>query len=97
MAIFNKVKQGQQLLKMRQQAMELKRELEKIEHSAEHGGLKVKVNGAQEVTYIEIDGQQREDLVRLINNATKSVQKEAAKKMMEMGGGLSGLLGGMGQ
>jgi DNA-binding protein YbaB len=97
MAIFDKVKQGQQLLKMRQQAMELKRELEKIEHSAEHGDLKVKVNGAQEVTYIEINGESRDDLVKLINEATKSVQKEAAKKMMDMGGGLSGLLGGLGQ
>ena len=95
MAVFDKIKQGQQLLKMRQQAMELKRELEKIEHVEENGSLKVKINGAQEVTYIEIDGQAREDLVKLINSATKAIQKEAAKKMMEMGGGLSGLLGGM--
>lgn len=95
MAVFDKFKQGQQLLKMRQQAMELKRELEKIEHVEENGSLKVKINGAQEVTYIEIDGQAREDLVKLINSATKAIQKEAAKKMMEMGGGLSGLLGGM--
>jgi DNA-binding protein YbaB len=95
MAVFDKLKQGQQLLKMRQQAMELKRELEKIEHVEERGNLKVKINGAQEVTYIEIDGQAREDLVKLINSATKAIQKDAAKKMMEMGGGLSGLLGGM--
>ena len=32
-----------------------------------------------------------------LNDAMKKVQKEAAKKMMEMGGGLSGLLGKMGQ
>ncbi|KKP33933.1 MAG: hypothetical protein UR20_C0005G0019 [Candidatus Woesebacteria bacterium GW2011_GWE2_31_6] len=37
------------------------------------------------------------ELVELINEAMKKVQKEAAKKMMEMGGGLSGLLGGMGK
>ena len=36
-------------------------------------------------------------LVDLINEAMKKVQKEAAKKMMEMGGGLSGLLGGLGK
>jgi DNA-binding protein YbaB len=84
MAVFDKLKQGQQLLKMRQQAMELKRELEKIEHVEERGNLKVKINGAQEVTYIEIDGQAREDLVKLINSATKAIQKDAAKKMMEM-------------
>lgn len=37
-------------------------------------------------------------LVDYINEAMKKVQKEAAsKKMMEMGGGLSGLLGGLGK
>ncbi len=95
--MFDKFKQGAQLIKMRQQAMQLKKELEKIEKVAAKGNLKVKVNGAQEVTYIEMNGESRDDLVRLINEAVKSVQKDAAKKMMEMGGGLSGLLGGMGQ
>lgn len=95
--MFDKLKQGQQLLKMRQQAAELKKELEKIEHIQEKGNLKIKVNGAQEVTYAEIDGSERQDVVKLINDAMKEVQKKAAKKMMEMGGGLGGLLGGLGQ
>jgi len=93
--MFDKLKQGQQLLKMRQQAMQLKKELEKIEHIEEKGNIKIKVNGAQEITWIEIDGEERSDLVKLINDAMKEVQKKSAKKMMEMGGGLSGLLGGM--
>lgn len=93
--MFDKLKQGKQLLQMRQQAMQLKKELEKIEHVEERGGIKVKVNGAQEVTWIEIDGESREDIVKLINDAMKEVQKKSAKKMMEMGGGLGGLLGGM--
>lgn len=93
--MFDKIKQGKQLLQMRQQAMQLKKELEKIEHIEERGGIKVKVNGAQEVTWIEIDGESREDIVKLINDAMKEVQKKSAKKMMEMGGGLGGLLGGM--
>jgi len=95
--MFDKFKQGKQLLQMRQQAIQLKKALEQIEHAEEKGNLKVKVNGAQEVIYIEIDGVPQENLVRLINDANKAVQKEAAKKMMDMGGGLSGLLGGMGQ
>ncbi|KKQ25906.1 MAG: hypothetical protein US62_C0042G0006 [Candidatus Woesebacteria bacterium GW2011_GWA1_37_8] len=95
--MFDKLKQGQQLMKMRQQAVALKKELEKIEHIEERSSIKVKVNGAQEVTWIEIDGESREDLVKLINDAMKEVQKKSAKKMMEMGGGLGGLLGGMGQ
>jgi len=93
--MFDKIKQGQQLLKMRQQAMQLKKSLEEIIHAEEEGNLKVKVNGAQEVIYVEIDGEERRDLVDLINRAMKAVQKEAAKKMMDEGGGLSGLLSGM--
>jgi len=80
---------------MRSQAMELQKELEKIKESAERGGMKVVVTGDQKVTYIEIDGEERAELVELINEAMKKVQKEAAKKMLEMGGGLSGLLGKM--
>lgn len=91
--MFDKVKQGKKLLQMRKQAKKLQEELEKIEHSEEDGDLKVKVNGAQNVMYLEIDGEEREDVVKLINDAMKNVQKESSKKMMEMGGGLSGLLG----
>ncbi len=93
--MFDKFKQINELRKMRSQAMELQKELEKIKESAEKGGMRVVVTGDQKISYIEIDGQERRDLVELINEAMKKVQKEAAKKMLEMGGGLSGLLGKM--
>ncbi len=93
--MFDKFKQGKDLLKLRSQAKQLQQELEKIIHSEESGDMKIKVNGAQQVVYLEIAGEERRDLMDLINKAMKNVQKEAAKKMMEMGGGLSGLLGGM--
>ena len=93
--MFDKLKQLNELRKMRSQAMELQKELEKIKESAERGGMRVVVTGDQKVSYIEIDGQEKADLVDLINEAMKKVQKEAAKKMLEMGGGLSGLLGKM--
>jgi DNA-binding protein YbaB len=92
--MFDKFKQLNELRKMRSQAMELQKELEKIKESAEKNGMKVVVTGDQKIAYIEIDGVERKDLVDLINEAIKKVQKVAAKKMMEMGGGLSGLLGG---
>lgn len=79
---------------MRQQAKQLQRELEQIEHVEEKGSMKVKVNGTQNVIYLEVNGEEQRDLVDLINKAMKNVQKKAAKKMMEMGGGLSGLFGG---
>ena len=94
--MFNKFQQAQNLMKMRSQAMQLKKKLEAISHSEEKDDVKVVVNGAQEVIKLEIDGVDRKDVVELINKAYKEIQKEAAKKMMEEGGGLSGLLGGMG-
>jgi len=90
---MNKFQQGKQLLKMRQEAKKMQEELKKITHSETKGDLKVKVNGAQEFEYVEVDGVEREDLKDLLNKANKNVQKESAKKMMEMGGGLSGLFG----
>ena len=92
--VFNKLQQGKQLLKMRQQAKALQKELEQIELVEEGRGIKVNVNGAQNVIYIEIDGEDQRDLVEMINKAMKNVQKKSAKKMMEMGGGLSSLFGG---
>jgi len=93
--MFDKLKQGKELLKLRNQAKQLQTELEKIEHVEESGGIRVKVNGTQNLIYLEIDGEEKREVVELVNKAMKEVQKKAAKKMMEMGGGLSGLLGGM--
>jgi len=92
--MFDKIQKGKELLKLRQQAKQLQDELQKIEHVEEDGDIKVKVDGTQSIIYLQIDGEEREDIVRVINKAMKEVQKKSAKKMMEMGGGLSGLLGG---
>ena len=93
--MFDKFKQAGQLMKMRSEAQKLQKELEKIRHSREQGNMKVVVSGDQKISYLEIDGQEKKELAELINDAMKDVQKEAAKKMLEMGGGLSGLLGKM--
>lgn len=93
--MFDKFQKGKDLLKLRSQAKQLQRELEQIEQTEESGGVKVKVNGAQQVVYLEINGEEKRDIVEVINKAMKNVQKKAAKKMMEMGGGLGGLLGGL--
>ena len=95
--MFDKLKQLNELRKMRTQAMELQKELDQIIETYEKGGVKVKVTGSQKVDYIEVDGEERADIKDAINEAMKKVQKEAAKKMLEKGGGLSGLLGKMGQ
>ncbi len=90
---LGKLKQLSDLNKMRQQAKTLQKELEQIKTVEEKGNSKVKVTGDQKIDYIEIDGKERKDILDLINKAFKNVQKKSAKKMMEMGGGLGGLLG----
>jgi DNA-binding protein YbaB len=93
--MFDKVKQLGELGKMRSQAQKLQKELELITETVEKGDLIVSVSGDQKVRYIKINGEDRRDLTDAINEAMKKVQKESAKKMMDMGGGLSGLLGGL--
>lgn len=93
--VFDKVKQLGELNKMRQQAKALQKELEQITESLSAGDIEVKVTGDQKLVYMKVDGEERQDIVDAINKAMKKVQKKAAKKMLEMGGGLSGLLGKM--
>ena len=95
--MFDKFKQLGELNKMRQQANALQKELEKIIETIEKNGWSVSVTGDQKIRYIKNGEEDMKFLVDLINEAMKKVQKEAAKKMMEMGGGLSGLLGGLGK
>lgn len=95
--MFDKFKQLGELNKMRQQANTLQKELEKIIETLEKDNWSVSVTGDQKIRYIKKDGEDLQVLVDLINEAMKKVQKESAKKMMEMGGGLSGLLGGLGK
>lgn len=91
---FDKIKQMGELNKLRKKAKELQRELEQITETYETGDIKVKVSGDQKVVYVKENGEDRDDIVDALNKAMKDVQKKAAKKMMEMGGGLSGILGG---
>jgi len=92
---FDKVKQLGELNKMRQQAKALQKELEQITETLSVRDIEVKVTGDQKLVYMKVDGEKRQDIVDAINKAMKKVQKKAAKKMLEMGGGLSGLLGKM--
>lgn len=83
--MFDKFNQLKDLAKMRSKAMELQKELEKIIKTVEKHGYSVSVTGDQKIRYIKKDGEDLKDLVDLLNEAMKDVQKESAKKMMEMG------------
>lgn len=95
--MFDKLKQAQNLLKLRSEAKKLQAELEQIKHTEEDDDMSVTVSGAQTLLNIKINGEDQDELMKLINKALKEVQKKSAKKMMEMGGGLGGMLSGMGQ
>ena len=90
--MFDKLQKGKQLLQMRSQAKELQRKMAEVTESVDKGNIKVKVTGDQRVEYIELDGESRDDLARVINEAFKKVQKKAAQKMLQ-DGGLKGLFG----
>lgn len=92
--MFDKIKD---LANMQRQAKELQKELEKIIKTEEKHGYTVSVTGDQKIRYIKHGEEDMKELTDLINDVMKGVQKDSAKKMMEMGGGLSGLLGGLGK
>lgn len=65
--------------------------------TVEKNGVKVVMSGDQKVQKVEIDGERNDNVAEAVNEAVKESQKVAAKKIQEMGGGLQGLLGGLGQ
>ena len=92
--MFDKAKD---LANMQRQAKQLQKELEKIIKTEEKHGYTVSVTGDQKIRYIKHGDEDLKQLTDLINSTMKGVQKDSAKKMMEMGGGLSGLFGGLGK
>lgn len=91
--MFDKFKQIAELKKMRNEAMELKRQLTAQEIVVEEEDIKVVVRGDQTVKNVVIQGEEQKRLVDILNKAIKKSQQQAAKKLQEMSGSLSGLLG----
>lgn len=83
-----------ELKKMRDQAMQIQRELSLVELTVEKNGVLIVIDGAQSVRSIQTNNRSDEDIKEAINEAIKKSQQEAAKKLAEMQGGLAGLLGG---
>lgn len=92
--MFNPLKQAGELKKLRDEAKKIERELEQIEVHEEKNDIEVTVSGNMKVLSVKIDGEDRDDVTEVLNNAMKEAQKKAATKMAQMGGGLKGLLGG---
>ena len=96
--MFDKFQQmGQQvsqLKKIRDQAVQMQKQLQAEVNEVEENGIRVVMTGDQKVETVTIDGKYEERLVKILNDAIKKSQQVAAKKLQEMSGGLKGLLGG---
>mgnify|MGYP001585034863 CR=1 FL=1 len=91
--MFEKLQQLKELKKLRDQAMAMQKALAQETIVVEEDGIKVVMSGDQKLQKLEVEGEEKSKVADVINKALKESQKVAAKKLQEMGGGLSGLLG----
>ncbi|MBI4059362.1 YbaB/EbfC family nucleoid-associated protein [Candidatus Microgenomates bacterium] len=92
--MFDKFQQLKKLKQLRDQAMQMQKVLQQETITVEERNVKVVMRGDQQIQGLTIDGEEQKNVVEAVNKALKESQKVAAKKLQEMGGGLSGLLGG---
>lgn len=91
--MINPFKQIGDIKKMRDQAMQIQRELQGEEVVVEKNGVHIVISGDQKIKVLESNGRSDDDIKDAVNEAIKKSQEVAAKKLSQMGGGLSGLLG----
>lgn len=95
--MFDKIKQNVSQLgdlkKMRDQAVAIQRQLAAEEVVVEEEGVRVVISGDQKIKQLSVQGISNNVLLEVLNKAIKRSQEVAAKKLQEMSGGLSGLLG----
>ena len=83
-----------ELKKMRDQAMEIQRQLQGEEVSVEKNGVEIVITGDQKIKEIKTNGKGDNDIKEAVNEAIRKSQEIAARKLATMQGGLGGLLGG---
>jgi hypothetical protein len=95
--MFDKIRQsvGQlgDLKKMRDQAIQIQRQLAQEEIIVDEQGVRVVISGDQKIKDLSVQGISNQTLTEVLNKAIKRSQEVAAQKLQEMSGGLSGLLG----
>ena len=91
--MINPFKQIGEIKKMRDQAMQIQRELQGEEVIVDKNGVHIVISGDQKIKILESNGRSDDDVKEAVNEAVKKSQEVAAKKLQQMGGGLSGLLG----
>lgn len=82
-----------ELKKMRDQAMQIQKELAQEVLDVEKNGVEITISGDQKVQEIRTNGKSDNDIKEAVNEAIKKSQEVAARKLASMQGGLGGLLG----
>jgi len=91
--MINPFKSLSDLKQMRDQAMQIQKQLAEERIEINEAGVHIVITGDQKILVFEIEGVSN-DLVReKLNKAIKESQEVAAKKLASMSGGLQGLLG----
>ncbi|MEK7188372.1 MAG: YbaB/EbfC family nucleoid-associated protein, partial [Patescibacteria group bacterium] len=67
--MFDKIRQGVELIKLQAKAKKLQKELQEVTATVAKNGIEVRVRGDQKVDSIKIEGEERRDLMDLINDA----------------------------
>jgi DNA-binding protein YbaB len=93
--MLDKLKQLGDLKKMRDQAVQIQKQLAQEEILVEEGDVRVVITGDQKIKEFSVKGLSSQVAVDALNKAIQKSQQVAAKKLQEMSGGLGGLLGGM--
>jgi len=81
------------LKKMRDQALALQRQLAAEEVVVEEQGVRVVITGDQKIKELSVQGVSNQVLIDVLNKAIRRAQELAAKKLQEMSGSLTGLMG----
>jgi len=82
-----------ELKKMRDQAMQIQKELQGEVLNVEKNGVEITISGDQKVQEIKTNERSDNDIKEAVNEAIKKSQEVAARKLASMQGGLGGLLG----
>ncbi|MBI2443381.1 MAG: YbaB/EbfC family nucleoid-associated protein [Candidatus Levybacteria bacterium] len=94
--MFNPFGQISELKKMRDQAMQIQRQLQEEVVIVDKHGVHIVITGDQKIKELQSNGKSDNDIRDAINEAVKKSQEVAAKKLQAMGGlgSLGSMLGG---
>lgn len=95
--MFDKLKQGAQMVQAANKLRQLQNEIAKQRFTVEENGIRVVVSGDLKVRELSHETENMSKVVDCINKALKEAQETVGKKMQEEMGGLQNLLGSLRQ